>query len=90
MGLSDASRSVARDHDVGDAAAMAVKINKARDNHLLRTARLFDAADAPVFDDDPPRAKAFGRGHSTYNGSHRESGFREALYRKMIILLYPI
>ena len=74
MRLSDASRSVAGVHDVGAAAAMAVEVDKAGKNHAITdAARLFDAADAPVFDDHPPRAKPFWRKHPAFVGGHRRS-----------------
>jgi len=53
---------------------MAVEVDKAgKDHAIIDAARLFDAADAPVFDDRPPRAKPFGRKHSAFDGCHRRS-----------------
>jgi hypothetical protein len=74
MRLSDASRSGADVMDAGAAAAMAVEVDKAgKDHAIIDATRLFDAADAPVFDDHPPRAKPFWRKHSAFDGCHRKS-----------------
>ena len=59
---ANAFRSLASVHDVGTAATVAMEVNEAwKDDTIIDAARTFDTADPSVFDDDPPRAKSFGR-----------------------------
>ncbi len=74
VGSRHGSRRLPRVHDVGSAASVAVKINKARDNQSVRNVGgFFDGADAAVLDHHTPGAEALRREHLAFDACHCES-----------------